>query len=63
MAEAGASAQKKQAVVLIHGIGEQRPMSTLWRFVDLVWMQMRRRRKGAPPRQSLFGAGRTLGRV
>jgi pimeloyl-ACP methyl ester carboxylesterase len=28
---------KKQAVLLIHGIGEQRPMSTLWRLVDLVW--------------------------
>jgi pimeloyl-ACP methyl ester carboxylesterase len=29
--------QTKQAVLLIHGIGEQRPMSTLWRLVDLVW--------------------------
>jgi hypothetical protein len=28
---------KKQAVVLIHGIGEQRPMATLWKLVDLVW--------------------------
>lgn len=27
----------KTAVVLIHGVGEQRPMGTLWRFVDTVW--------------------------
>ena len=27
----------RQAVVLIHGIGEQRPMSTLRGFVDVVW--------------------------
>jgi len=27
----------KQAVILIHGIGEQRPMDTLRRFVDAVW--------------------------
>ena len=27
----------KQAVLLIHGIGEQRPMSTLRGFVDAVW--------------------------
>ena len=31
------SRPKKQAVVLIHGIGEQRPMATLWRLVELVW--------------------------
>jgi hypothetical protein len=29
---------KKQAVVLIHGIGEQRPMETLWRLVQTVWI-------------------------
>ncbi len=28
---------KKQAVLLIHGIGEQRPMDTLRGFVDAVW--------------------------
>lgn len=28
---------EKQAVLLIHGIGEQRPMQTLWSFVDAVW--------------------------
>ena len=28
---------EKQAVLLIHGIGEQRPMSTLRSFVDAVW--------------------------
>jgi hypothetical protein len=28
---------KKQAVVLIHGIGEQKPMSTLRGFVDAMW--------------------------
>lgn len=28
---------KKQAVLLIHGIGEQRPMDTLRCFVDAVW--------------------------
>ena len=27
----------KQAVLLIHGIGEQRPMDTLRGFVDTVW--------------------------
>ena len=27
----------KQAVLLIHGIGEQRPMDTLRGFVDAVW--------------------------
>jgi hypothetical protein len=30
-------ALKKQAVVLIHGIGEQRPMNNLRAFVDTVW--------------------------
>ncbi|MFZ4600937.1 MAG: alpha/beta hydrolase [Caulobacterales bacterium] len=40
---------KKQAVVLIHGIGEQRPMTTLWQLVDLVWTHAPRR-PGAPPR-------------
>ncbi|MBV6644311.1 MAG: hypothetical protein KI790_02620 [Cyclobacteriaceae bacterium] len=29
--------KKKQAVLLIHGIGEQRPMDTLRKFVDAVW--------------------------
>lgn len=28
---------KKQAIVLIHGIGEQRPMNNLRAFVDTVW--------------------------
>lgn len=28
---------KKQAVVLIHGIGEQKPMATLWQMVQCVW--------------------------
>src|SRR3954462_8073437 len=28
---------RKQAVVLIHGIGEQRPMDTLRGFVEAVW--------------------------
>jgi len=28
---------KKQAVLLIHGIGEQRPMDTLRGFVETVW--------------------------
>lgn len=27
----------KTAVVLVHGMGEQRPMATLWGFVDAVW--------------------------
>ena len=30
-------ARKKQAVVVIHGMGEQRPMETLRSFVDTVW--------------------------
>jgi hypothetical protein len=29
----------KQAVVLIHGIGEQRPMETLRNFVRSVWIE------------------------
>ena len=28
---------KRQAVLLIHGIGEEKPMDTLRRFVDTVW--------------------------
>lgn len=44
MADASAGARtvrdkpRKQAVVLIHGIGEQRPMETLWQLVQTVWM-------------------------
>lgn len=34
---AGGERKPKTAVVLIHGIGEQRPMATLWSFVDAVW--------------------------
>ncbi|NJR80043.1 hypothetical protein [Sphingomonas corticis] len=30
-------AGKRTAVVLVHGMGEQRPMETLWSFVDAVW--------------------------
>src|SRR6185295_10309851 len=29
----------RQALILIHGIGEQRPMETLRKFVDAVWTQ------------------------
>jgi hypothetical protein len=35
--EIGPAKPKKQAVVLIHGIGEQRPMATLWKLVHTVW--------------------------
>ncbi|MDX2233299.1 MAG: hypothetical protein NW200_02260 [Hyphomonadaceae bacterium] len=44
MADATGGAQpvrdkpRKQAVVLIHGIGEQRPMATLWQMVQTVWI-------------------------
>ncbi|MBI1251749.1 MAG: hypothetical protein GC189_09785 [Alphaproteobacteria bacterium] len=31
--------EKKQAALLIHGIGEQRPMATLWKLVELVWLK------------------------
>ena len=31
------TAKKKRAVVVIHGMGEQRPMETLRSFVDTVW--------------------------
>ncbi|MGQ7794124.1 hypothetical protein ACUN0C_17085 [Faunimonas sp. B44] len=31
--------RKKRAVVVIHGIGEQRPMETLRSFVDAVWLE------------------------
>ena len=30
--------KKKTAVVVIHGIGEQRPMDTLWGFVKATWI-------------------------
>ncbi|MBD2842784.1 hypothetical protein [Erythrobacter rubeus] len=29
--------RKKTAVIIIHGIGEQRPMDTLWSFIDAAW--------------------------
>lgn len=32
-----ATNSKKIAVVVIHGMGEQRPMETLWGFVDAAW--------------------------
>jgi hypothetical protein len=31
----------KQAVLLIHGVGEQKPMDTLRRFVDATWVKAR----------------------
>ncbi|MBV7265043.1 hypothetical protein [Erythrobacter ani] len=31
------SARKKTAVIIIHGVGEQRPMDTLWGFIDAAW--------------------------
>ena len=36
-----AASRPKTAVVLIHGIGEQRPMETLWGFVDTIWSKDR----------------------
>jgi hypothetical protein len=33
------TATKKTAVILIHGIGEQRPMDTMWSFMDAAWVQ------------------------
>lgn len=36
-APAVVNVKKKQAVVVIHGMGEQRPMSTLRGFVEAVW--------------------------
>ena len=36
---ANASSAKKQAVVVIHGMGEQRPMDTIREFVTHVWKQ------------------------
>lgn len=30
--------KKKQAVVIIHGIGEQKPMDTTWGFVKSMWL-------------------------
>lgn len=46
----GPERPKKQAVLLIHGIGEQRPMATLWKLVDLVWTKAPRA-PGAPERK------------
>ncbi|WP_010336684.1 hypothetical protein [Sphingobium yanoikuyae] len=31
------AAAPKTAILLIHGMGEQRPMATLWGFVDAIW--------------------------
>jgi hypothetical protein len=48
MADAASGAQtvrekpRKQAVVLIHGIGEQRPMETLWQLVHTCWTSVPR---------------------
>lgn len=48
MADATSGAQavrekpRKQAVVLIHGIGEQRPMETLWQLVHTCWTNVPR---------------------
>lgn len=36
-AQALAIGKLKTAVVLIHGMGEQRPMATLWGFVEAAW--------------------------
>ncbi|MDR3466259.1 MAG: hypothetical protein P4M07_09985 [Xanthobacteraceae bacterium] len=33
-----AAGMKKAAVVVIHGMGEQRPMDTIWKFVDAAWI-------------------------
>jgi hypothetical protein len=38
----GPQKPKKQVVVLIHGIGEQRPMATLWKLVETVWTRVPR---------------------
>lgn len=38
-AQFASSRPKKQAVLLIHGIGEQRPMATLWKLVEVVWLK------------------------
>lgn len=35
----GDQAKKKQAVVIIHGIGEQKPMDTAWGFVKSMWVK------------------------
>ncbi|WP_127088258.1 hypothetical protein [Aquabacter cavernae] len=40
-AEAGGR-KPKTAIVLIHGMGEQRPMGTLWGFVEAAWCADRR---------------------
>jgi hypothetical protein len=32
---------RKTAVILVHGIGEQRPMDTLWSFIDAAWSKDR----------------------
>lgn len=32
---------KKTAIILVHGIGEQRPMDTLWSFLDAAWLDDR----------------------
>lgn len=37
--QAAGSVKRRQAVVVVHGMGEQRPMSTLRDFVDAVWVR------------------------
>jgi hypothetical protein len=39
MHPAPAAPRKKTAVVVIHGMGEQRPMDTIWGFVEAVWVR------------------------
>lgn len=36
-AAASSTKQPKTAIVIVHGMGEQRPMSTLWDFVEAAW--------------------------
>ena len=38
----------KQAIVVIHGMGEQRPMETLRQFVDTVWNDDRKLNENEP---------------
>jgi hypothetical protein len=50
----------RQAVLLIHGIGEQRPMASLREFVDAVWVQDRAVQRPGPNAGAFWSKPYTL---
>ena len=54
--------RRGQAVVIVHGMGEQRPMSTLRGFVEAVWSRdpRLRREAGHPNANKTCGCGESF---